>query len=151
MIKVLFLTANPKNTSRLRIDEEIREIDRAFRRAEYRTDFEIKQQWATRIVDIQELLLRHQPDIVHFSGHGSSASQITLENDAGESTEVPPQALTQLFATIVDCVRCVVLNACYSEDQARGIVESVDCVIGMSKEVNDSSAISGSSKLTGVA
>jgi hypothetical protein len=142
MIKVLLLAANPRNTSRLRIDEEAREIDHALQRAEYRAEFDLKQHWATRITDIQELLLRYQPDIVHLSGHGSAESRIILEDNTGDSAEVPPGALARLFVVAADHVRCVVLNACYSEDQARAIAENVDCVIGMSKAVGDRSAIS---------
>ena len=35
-ITILFLAANPKNTTKLRLDEEIREIDQALRLSEYR-------------------------------------------------------------------------------------------------------------------
>jgi hypothetical protein len=33
-----------------------------------------------------------------------------------------------------------VLNACYSDEQARGIAESVDCTVGMTGEVDDEAA-----------
>ena len=84
-IKILFLSANPLDSSRLRLDEEVRSIDHALQQAKFRHMFEIRQHWAVRVGDMQEYLLRHQPNIVHFSGHGSAASEITLENDNGES------------------------------------------------------------------
>jgi hypothetical protein len=122
------------------LDEEIRGIDVALRQAEFCDRFEIKQQWAVRFSDLQGLLLRHQPDIVHFSGHGSSSHEIILEDNYGNSQPVPPRALSQLFSVLKDNIRCVVLNACYSKQQAHAIAQHIDCVIGMSKEIGDNAA-----------
>jgi hypothetical protein len=132
VVKVLFLAANPTDTRQLRLDEEIREIDIAFRQAEYRNRFDIRQHWAVRVIDLQSHILRHEPNIVHFSGHGRSSSQIILENALGESQPVSPRALSQLFSVLHENIRCVVLNACYSEQQAQAIAEHIECVVGMS-------------------
>ena len=40
-----------------------------------------------------------------------------------------------------DNIRCVVLNACYSEQQAQAIAEHIDCVVGMTNAVGDDAAI----------
>lgn len=141
-IRILFLAANPTDTPSLRLDEEVRAIDSALRSAEYRDRFDIKQHWAVRVIDIQGLLLRHKPDIVHFSGHGSGSGGIILQNEAGQSQPVPVRALSRLFAVLKDNVRCVVLNACYSAEQAAAIAEHIDCVIGMSSAIGDDAAIS---------
>jgi CHAT domain-containing protein len=140
-IKILFLAANPQDSDRLRLDEEIRGIKQALLQAEYRDKFAIEQEWAVRVTDLQGHLLRHQPDIVHFSGHGSEASEIILEDKTGESQTVPTRALEQLFAVLKDNIRCVVLNACYSKKQAQAIAKHIDCVIGMSKAIGDEAAI----------
>jgi len=140
-IKILFLAANPQDSVRLRLDEEIRGIKQALLQAEFRDKFAIEQEWAVRVTDLQGHLLRHQPDIIHFSGHGSAASEIILEDKTGESQTVPTRALEQLFAVLKDNIRCVVLNACYSERQAQAIAKHIDCVIGMSKAIGDEAAI----------
>jgi len=142
MIKILFLAANPTDTTRLRLDEESRAIDQSLRQAEFRDQFDIKQHWAVRVGDIQELRLRHQPHIVHFSGHGGPSSEIILEDNAGNSHPVSVRALSTLFSVLKDNVRCVVLNACFSEQQAQAIAEHIDCVIGMSTAIGDAAAIS---------
>lgn len=142
MIKILFLTANPSDTTRLRLDEESRSIDQALRQAQYRDNFEIKQHWAVRASDLQGLMLRHKPHIVHFSGHGSEASEIIIEDNSGNSHPLSVRALSQLFSVLKDNIRCVILNACYSKQQAQAISEHIDCVIGMSKAIGDSAAIS---------
>jgi hypothetical protein len=144
-IKILFLAANPIDTPPLRLDQEIRAIDQALRQSEFRDRFDIKQHWAVRINDIQSYLLRYQPDIVHFSGHGSSFSEIMLEDESGNSHPVSIRALSQLFSILKDNIRCVILNACYSEDQGQAIAEHIDCVVGMSNAIGDASAIAFSS------
>ncbi len=141
-IKILFLAANPTDTSHLRLDEEIRSIDEALLKSEFRGRFNIEQHWAVRVKDLQSCLLRHRPDIVHFSGHGSRFSQIVLENTIGESHAISVRAIEQLFTILKDNVRCVILNACYSEEQAVAIANHIDCVIGMSKAIGDKAAIS---------
>lgn len=142
MTKILFLAANPSDTTRLHVGRT-RVIHDALRSAEFR-HFELESLFATRSDDLSSLLLEHKPDIVHFSGqgHGSTYNEIVLENDAGETKAVSGDALRRLFRVLKDNVRCVVLNACYSETQAKAIAQEIDCVIGMSDEIADESAIS---------
>ena len=140
MITILFLAANPIDTEQLRLDEEIRAIDERLRRAEFRNFFEIKQHWAARVTDLQECFLRYKPNIVHFSGHGNTASEIILQDSEGKSHPVPAKALGALFSSFQKEIQCVVLNACYSEIQAMAIAEHIDCVIGMSKAISDPAA-----------
>lgn len=175
MIKILFLAANPLDTDRLRLDEEFRAIDEALRKSAFRDHFDLLSHWAVRVDDLQELLLRHQPDIVHFSGHGQSTGagpratqsaatadeperhflltqasgasasqatgQIVLQNAAGQRMPVPANALSGLFRVLKANIRCVVLNACYTQRQAEGIAQHIDCVVGMSSAIPDNSAI----------
>jgi len=137
-IKILFLAANPKDTPRVRLDEEIRGIREALLRSEFRDKFDIEQEWAVRVSDLQSYLLQHKPDIVHFSGHGSKdntensqpdsvraisfskhgneLSEIILEDNAGNSQPVSTRALSQLFSVLKDNIRCVVLNGSISRN-----------------------------------
>jgi hypothetical protein len=139
-IKILFLAANPNDTNQLRLDEEMRDIDQALRQAKFRERFDIRQQWAVRVADLQGHFLRYQPDIIHFSGHGSKASEIILEDNNGNSQPVSNRALSDLFSVLKDNIRCVVLNACYTEKQAQAIAKHIDCVVGMSKAIGDPAA-----------
>ena len=141
LITVLFLAANPSDSTRLCLDEEQREIDLALRSSEHRNRFDLRSHGAVRPKDLQHLLLRYRPTIVHLSGHGSSASEILLQDDYGVSVPVQPDALRRLFQVLGDNIRCVVLNACYTESQAEAISDHVDCVIGMSSLISDQTAI----------
>ncbi len=141
MTTILFLASNPTNSARLRLDKEHRSIDERLRQAEHRT-FDLRSLWAVRAEDLQSALLRYKPQIVHFCGHGQQPSAIILEDQQGKSCAVQEKALRDLFKHFSNAVRCVILNACYSEAQARSISEHIDCVIGMSSGVGDEASIS---------
>ncbi len=140
-IKILFLSSNPRNISRIRLDEELREVDERIRLGDCRDQIALIPHFAVRPRDLQQGLLRHQPHVLHFSGHGSPADGIILEDNNGQTKLVSADALAALFGTIKDNLRVVVLNACYSALQADGISQVVDCTIGMQKAIGDHSAI----------
>lgn len=140
-LTILFLAANPLDTQQLQLDEEVRAIDKALRETQYRDRFELRSHWALQYGDLPALLLRYNPHIVHFSGHGSPSGELVFSDGAGKSHLAPPTMLADLFSLLRDNIRCVVLNACYSEDQAQGIAESIDCVVGMTRAVDDDAAV----------
>lgn len=138
--KVLILAANPTTTP-LRLDEEVREIDSILQRAKKREQFQIKQHWAVRVRDVSHALLDEKPQIVHFSGHGAGEDGLVLENETGQTQFVNAEALAGLFELFANHIECVVLNACYSEVQAKAIVNYIPYVIGMNKAIGDKAAI----------
>ncbi len=139
--KILILSANPKNTSKLRLDEEVREIEASWERCKYREQFQIISKWAVRSDTLRQALLDHEPLIVHFCGHGVGAEGLALENKLGEMQLVSTTSLAGLFELFKGKIGCVVLNACYSEAQAEAIYQHVDCVIGMNQAIGDNAAI----------
>ena len=141
MKKILILTANPKNTDKLRLDEEVREIQEGLQRSRSREQFEIISKWAVRPDDLRRALLDHEPQIVHFSGHGVGTEGLVLENNAGQMKLVSAQSLARLFKLFQERVECVLLNACYSELQAEALHQHIDHVIGMSQSIGDRAAI----------
>ncbi len=138
--RVLLLSANPKDTNQLRLNEEFREIREGLNLSTNRDLFDIKQGGATRAKDLRRLIFSFNPHIVHFSGH-SSTDGIFLESDSGRYNLVTGYALANLFSLFSDTVRCVILNACYSRDQAIEIVQQIPYVVGMSTRIRDDSAI----------
>jgi CHAT domain len=139
--KILILAANPKGTDKLRLDEEARDIKEGLRQARERERFTIESEWAVRPKDVRRSILNFKPEIVHFSGHGDEDGGLALENEVGQIQLVQPDALAGLFKLFSHHVRCVLLNACYSEIQADAIAEHIDFVIGMSKGIGDRAAI----------
>ncbi len=141
MKKLLLLSANPKDTTQLRVDEEMREIREGLRRSKQRENFVIETALAVRYRDIRRAILDHEPNIVHFSGHGAGEEGLIFEDETGQSKLVEADALARLFELFADSIECVVLNACYSEVQAKAISEHIPYVVGMDKEIGDKAAI----------
>jgi hypothetical protein len=139
--KILFLASNPMDTGRLRLGQEVRDIEDALKRSNKRDQFELITSFAVRIADLRRKLLDHSPQIVHFSGHGTGVDGIVLENDKGESSPVPTRALADLFKLCAEHVDCVVLNACESDLQAKAISKHIRFVIGMDSSVSDDAAL----------
>ncbi len=141
MKKILILSANPKNTSNLRLDEEVREIKNILQLSPNRDDFQIITESAVRVDDLTRFLFNHQPTIVHFSGHGSGTDGLALEDNSGHMQLVSTKSLAKLFDLFQLQVECVLLNACYSESQATAIHQHIDCVVGMNQAIGDKAAI----------
>src|SRR5690348_11908389 len=97
-IRILFLSANPWNTSRILVDEEAREVFERLNEGPYRERFELVNYPATRPGDLQRLLLNHRPHIVHFSGHGSKQHRLILGGLHGRGKMLDRQGLTDVFA-----------------------------------------------------
>lgn len=140
-IKILALRANPISTSQLRLDEEIRGIKEELERSQYRDHFEFISEGAVRVKDLSHTLLKYEPTIVHFSGHGTGEKGLVLEDNNGQAKFVPTAALVEFFRQHRATVKCVFLNACYSEIQADAIYQQIDCVIGMNQPIGDKTAI----------
>jgi hypothetical protein len=137
---ILFLAANPKNSTPLRLGEEAKEIAEGLQRSKKRDKFLLEQQWAVTPREMQRAVLDYKPEIVHFSGHGAGESGLALEDDMGQIKLVNAKALAALFEAFKEYVECVILNACYSEVQAEAIARHIPYVIGMNQAVGDKAA-----------
>ncbi|MBD2358582.1 CHAT domain-containing protein [Tolypothrix sp. FACHB-123] len=138
---ILILAANPKGTSKLRLEEEVRDIEEGLRQSSGRDQFLLKAELALRPRDMYRALLRDKPKVVHFCGHGNDDGGLVLENVQGEVHLVEPKALAALFELFADCIECIVLNACYSAVQAEAIAQHIPYVIGMNQAIGDRAAI----------
>lgn len=139
-ITILFMASNPNGSDRLKLDVEVRTIDERLRKSDLGKRFSVEQQWATRVSDIQDAMLRFRPAIVHFSGHGSMTGDLVFEDAAGKVQEIRAEALGRLFRVFKNDVKCVVLNACWSAMQSKAIAAEIGCVVGMSRTVDDRAA-----------
>lgn len=137
---ILILAADPSDMSRLRLSEEVREIEAGLNLSDGRDRFQVVSQWAVRPDDLRRALLKHKPQVVHFSGHGSGDRGLIFETVDGKAKWVSSEALARLFG-LCPTVECVLLNACYSEVQAVAIGQHVQYVVGMTQDIGDRAAI----------
>lgn len=141
-VKVLILAANPAGTETLRIDHEIREVDRTIRSGKDRDNIGVSIRLAVGPADIIQALLDEEPRLVHFAGHGGGPDgSIAAEDDYGLARVIPVDGLVDLFRTFGQSVHCVLVNACDTELLARELSVVVPYAIGMRQPVRDGSSI----------
>jgi|SRR5450756_285005 len=144
LTKILFLGANPPATSQLRIDQEIREIRQEIELGKARDSIQVETRWAVRDRDISRALIDIRPHFVHFAGHGGGGEEsFVAEDEAGRPIVIPVAGLADLFDVFRDDVRCVLVNACSTQQLAQGLKAVLPHarVIGMRQPVGDRSAI----------
>lgn len=146
--RILFLSADP-GPVRLRSGSEVRAIQQRLRASIYRDSFLFQTEWAVQPEDVAQYLSDHRPHVVHFSGHGSLAEKLILEGDEGQTVRASKEALEELFAIMGEHTRLVVLNSCFSHSIAEAITRHVDCAIGTSKPIRDSTARKFAAELYG--
>lgn len=140
MPTVLILAASPMDQDRLRLGAEVKQIKRALERSRNRGNWTIETNEAATVDDLRRALLDFRPAVVHFCGHGGGASGLAFENEDGKTHSTHAEPLTKLFHHFKDTLKCVVLNACYSEVQGSAIRQQIDYVVGMSRGIADDSA-----------
>jgi Leucine-rich repeat (LRR) protein len=139
--KILFLAANPADQSRIQTDLEHRILKNELQLGGQRDKFEfLPPQFA---VTVSELLraMNEKPNIVHFSGHGLTQGIAITTND-NQTQLVPIPALQRLFKSLRGIATIVILNACYSAEQAKVISEFGMYVVGNNLPITDPAAIS---------
>ena len=137
-VTVLLLGANPDG--RLNLDEEVRQIEQKMRQGEFRDSIRFLAKSAVRLDDIIEYMNRINPTIVHFCGHGTKDKEVILLDSRGSPVGIGISALVEIFR-VFKGVRVVVLNACYSEEQAYALVSHVDAAIGTPSAIGDTLAV----------
>ena len=140
-VKILVLAADPSSLEHLKLDEELRAIDIKVYGGKHRDRIELHPALAVRRGELLDVLNRHRPQIVHFSGHGSKASEIFLVSEDDTHVPVSVEALKAIFAAFKDTVRLVFFNACHSRPEAEAIVEEIDCAVGTNTRISDRAAM----------
>ena len=138
---ILYLAASPQDVPQLRSDQEMRKVKDELRGSKGRERYRIELCPAVRFDDITRALIDHEPQVVHFSGHGGKDGYLRLEDDRGDSDPITPEGLASLFGQHKATIRCVILSACYSLPLAEAIAAQIEHVIGMHDKVSDRAAI----------
>jgi CHAT domain len=136
---ILFLASNPDGLRQ--VGRELRDIEERLGLSKYRERFNLEERFAVRPKDIQRALLKDSPSIVHFAGNGTGEAGLIFEDEVGNPKLVDGAALAGLFELFADNIRCVVLNGCYSEPQAKAISQHIDYVVGMRQEISSDAAL----------
>jgi hypothetical protein len=141
MKTILIVSAGPIDQDSLRLGAEMKDIRHALQRSKSREEWKIECHTAATVDDLRRALLDYRPAILHFSGHGAGEDGLCFEDANGYSHMAQAEPLAKLFHLFSDSLKCVVLNACYSDVQAAAICNEINCVVGMKSTIDDESAI----------
>jgi Effector-associated domain 11/CHAT domain len=142
---ILFASANPIDTIHLHNGKEWDTLQEEMERnpAGYTV---LNPLGAANRDSLKNAILTHKPTVLHLSGHGL-AEGIILENlQSGTAVPVQLDGILSL-PEIAASLRCVILNACYSHDQALKLKDLVEnthaatCFIAYAQEIEDTDAI----------
>lgn len=136
--KVLFATASPQNQRPLAVDKESKfvQVEANGRALEI-----IVCPHTDRDSLIQMVTFKH-PQIVHFSGHGTTGGLETIDPNTNNSILLANDDLVEMFSLFKDIgVKCVVLCSCWSAEQAKEISTLNIPVVGMLQPIDDEVAI----------
>jgi hypothetical protein len=139
---ILFLAASPRDLEPIRPDLELRKIRQELQLDQDRAGLLLVDDVAVRLHDISRALLRHKPDVVHFSGHGDEDGRLYVEDDDGYSKPTNIEGMAELFGLHKATIRCVIVNACHSARLAQAIARRIDYAVGMNSGVADGVSIS---------
>ena len=164
--KIIFFAANPFDTGRLNLKQEYAEIARQLEDKAARDRLEITSDFCTDLEGFQEKTNTFRPNIIHFAGHGSDAKGevadiasrgigriegnkntglIFHESGYGAAMLVNDATLDYNFETFIDIekipIEVLVLNACYSSNQAEILSKRVKYVVGVHNSIADGASI----------
>jgi CHAT domain len=136
-LSILIISANSLDYP-LDIEGELRSMAVELERTIHGRRISVYHCQAARADDIILALRRHQPQVVHFSGHGN---QLGIELRTDRSAESRLVLGTALAAALTGrAVRVAVFNSCVSSGYATSIAQHVDAVVATKSEVSDESA-----------
>lgn len=147
-LKILMLTANPANTTKLNLDKEHSVITQKLQQKQALFNIILKK--AVSGDEFREFTQQGEPDILHFSGHGKNGQYagIVVQNDDKNGEDLIRisglKALFKLFKKRFN-IKVVLLNACHTQEQAVVISKYVEYVIGTNVAISDEHASAFSS------
>jgi cysteine-rich repeat protein len=139
-VHVLFIAASPRDAALVTSAEESRAISVALDLAPHGGRFQVKWIHAAQHIDIVRALNNGRFDIVHFAGHATPDS-IVLTTSGSTSDLIPTEAFSAVFEHTERSVRLVILNGCWTENHVDRLLASVDCAVGMSSAIYNTSAV----------
>lgn len=142
---ILFLAANPKKTTQIGVDAELRNIESAIKRGKNRDDFNLVSKLAVSPDDLTNILLNESPTIIHFVMHADNEG-LFLSGENNFRQKVSFKSIIDLISKTSPQVKLVYLSICSVKEFANGLSERIPYVIAYDEEVEDKAAsiVSGS-------
>ncbi len=132
-IRILFLASTPFVSL---LEPEFSVLEESLTKSSFGRQIDLIMKPIGSFDDLSRYIRENRPNIVHFSGHGNWKGSLYVDN-----RPIPLSFFADIFADVKDDVQCVVLNGCYSAEQAKEIAKHVPSVIGTTETVYEESAV----------
>lgn len=137
---LLAVFSNPSDCHRLRCDIEMRTISSALQTTPVIDGIEIKSEWAVQANDLDKILFKHRPEILHIAC-STSGEDLLFDNEMGNSQLVNQESMLAFLQPISSDLDCVLLSACNTDWLAHSLSEAIYCAVGMPGIISDEAAI----------
>jgi hypothetical protein len=164
-IKILYLSSSSGDLPQLEVDKEFREICESFFQTPAILNHHLRKDREFRAVhenarnnyfsvvsvsnlqasDIQAVILKTVPEIIHFSGH-ASADEVFFEDAAGESKGVSKNALVNFLGILRKKPIIIFFNACRTANILKRLSRIIDFVVVTRQAVDDDDAVTFAAK-----
>ena len=146
---ILMMSTNPDPEDPLSIDKEHTRIAKVRNASKHQLQIAIEAVPDVDLPEFAKSLRLHKPAVVHLSGHSGDDGSLVIRDADGQAVEMTPEGIARMLAVSSATTRLVVLSACYSAALADLLVADIDCVIGMTADVDDDAAVLFSELLYG--
>lgn len=136
---ILFLTAQPKNTMAIELIEEFNQVENTLEQTKDKQNYNLKLALNVSTKKLLSKLLAYTPEVLHFSGHGIDKG-LLLYGEKGYAELASAESFAKLLKQFKG-IKCLFLNACYSDKIAETAAQFIPYVIGTIDTIGDEMAI----------
>ncbi|MCK1547175.1 CHAT domain-containing protein [Bradyrhizobium sp. 179] len=142
-LNILYLTADPDKAHALRVDAEVRRVQDAIRGSQFRDNITVQYRPAANVTTLLDGLNDFQPQMIHFSGHGSPRGLAMDNAKVGKQADeaVSFSLLAKALAATDHPPRLVLLNSCHSSGARKPLLKLGLIVISMKTSISDLGAV----------
>ncbi|NAY93139.1 hypothetical protein GTQ34_14580 [Muricauda sp. JGD-17] len=136
--KILLFWSNPVDRESLKLVEEENLIS-DFIKKTGANEFEFDSRGGAKVEDFWDMVMEHEPKLVHISAHGTENNEVCFEDREGYEEKINIHDIID-YLNDIKSIECLILNSCYS---SRNIDEDrikFNYLIGMNKKIPDDTA-----------
>ncbi len=144
VITLLFIGSNYKSKEVVRTEKEYETIRNLLKTTFFGKLINFKKKFAVKRSDLEKIIEKYRPQIIHFSGHGTHYVGPIFEGDGDEyenSCIDMTEELTNLLKKYKDFIELVFFNVCDSSNIAMRAAKSINFTIGANGKPYDAPAI----------
>ena len=136
IVKVLFVSSNPKSESGLNLEAELTELD-AILASSVGEPCLLVVRAGLPIEKLASTIQKERPDVLHITAHGEDTS-LSMQNASGDAVALQANNLIDLIGDEMPSL--IYLNACNSDKIALALTEHVGIAIGSDAPISNRAA-----------